>query len=238
MLSHKAFFAVLLVLVTLPALGFQDNSDTKAEVPALTSFHEVIYVIWHDAWPAKDHAKLRNLLPDVEKGAAAVASAPLPGILREKQAAWDEGVKALKTTVEEYRSAVKSENNQALMSAAEKLHANYERLVRAIRPPLKELEDFHSSLYMLYHHYLPAYDLAKIKASSLELKQKMSVLAAASLPERLSAKKPAFDKARQELAVAVAALEPAVQSGDRTKVKQAVEDVHGRYEATQTALTQ
>ncbi|RPJ87570.1 MAG: hypothetical protein EHM18_00480 [Acidobacteria bacterium] len=236
MRCHKFFLPVLLVLISLPALAFQHDSEAKAEVPALSDFHDVIYVIWHEAWPAKDHAKLRSLLPDIEKGAAAVISAPLPGILHHKKSAWDDGLQALKSTVEEYRTAVKAENNEALMAAAEKLHSNYERLVRVIRPPLRELEDFHASLYMLYHHHLPAYDLAKIKSSSAELKQKMTGLEAAKLPDRLSAKKQDFDKARQELATAVAALEPAVQSGDKAKVTQAVEDVHSRYEATQDLL--
>ena len=236
MRSHQLLLPILLVLITLPALGFQDDSEAKAEVPALGDFHEVIYVIWHDAWPAKDYAKLRSLLPEIEKGTAALVSAPLPGILQHKQSVWNEGIQALKTTVDEYRTAVQAENNEALMSAAEKLHSNYERLVRVIRPPMKELEDFHSSLYMLYHHYLPAFDLEKIKSSSVELKFKMGVLQAAKLPDRLSAKKQAFDDARDDLAEAVAVLEAAAQSGDKAKVTQAVEDVHTRYEAAQDLL--
>jgi hypothetical protein len=237
MRSHPVLLPILLILVTLPALAFQQDWEAKADVPALGDFHEVIYGIWHDAWPAKDYARLRSLLPDIEKGAAAVVSAPLPGILHHKQSAWDEGIQALKTTVEEYRSAVKSENNEALMSAAEKLHADYERLVRIVRPPMKELEDFHSSLYMLYHHYLPAFDLEKIKSASVELKFKMGVLQNAKLPERLSAKTQAFADARENLSQAVTALEAAVQSGDEAKVKQAVEDVHSRYEAAASILT-
>lgn len=236
MRTRQGLLSILLLLFTIPAFGFQHDSEAKADVPALSDFHEVIYVIWHEAWPAKDYAKLRGLLPDIEKGSAALVSAPLPGILHHKQSSWDEGIRALKSTVEDYRAAVKAGNNEALMSAAEKLHANYETLVRVIRPPMRELEDFHSSLYMLYHHYLPADDLAKIESSSLELKQKMTVLEAAKLPERFSAKQQAFEKARQDLAAAVAALEPAVQSGDKAKVKQAVDDVHARYEAAQDLL--
>jgi hypothetical protein len=52
-------------------------------VPALESFHKVIHKIWHKAWPKKDTTLLRSLLQDVEKGIADVASAKLPGILRE-----------------------------------------------------------------------------------------------------------------------------------------------------------
>ena len=229
---------LFLLFTTIPALAFQHESVAKAEVPALHDFHEVIFVIWHEAWPAKDYAKLKSLLPDIEKGAAAVAAARLPGILHHKQTAWSEGVEALKATVEEYRAAVNADSNQALLSAAEKLHSDFERLVRVIRPPIKELEDFHSSLYMLYHHHLPAYDLEKIKASAAELKQKITVLEAAKLPARFSARQQEFDKARQALAAAVTALAPVLETGDEERVKQAIEDVHSRYEAARDVLGQ
>lgn len=236
MRGQRFLLPVLLALITLPVMGFQHESEAKAEVPALSEFHEVIYVIWHEAWPAKDHAKLRSLLPDIEKGAARLSSAALPGILHHKQSAWNEGIQALESTVEEYRTAVKAENNEALMSAAEKLHSNFERLVRVIRPPMKELEDFHSTLYMLYHHYLPDYDFEKIKSSSIEMRQKMAVLLAAELPARLNARKDAFSKAREALDTAVAGFEAAVKSGEKAKVEQAVEEVHSRYEQAQNSL--
>ena len=36
----------------------------------------------------------------------------------------------------EYRAAVEAKQKQPLLDAAEKLHAQYEALVRVIRPPL------------------------------------------------------------------------------------------------------
>ena len=42
----------------------QRSAEATAEVPALDSFHEVIFKIWHEAWPKKDAALLKQLAPD------------------------------------------------------------------------------------------------------------------------------------------------------------------------------
>ena len=56
----------------------QKLADSKAEVPALSSFHEVIYVIWHEAWPEKDAAagspsncSMRSQAPPKRNGSGA-----------------------------------------------------------------------------------------------------------------------------------------------------------------------
>ena len=136
------------------------EEETRAEVPALFDFHDVIRTIWHDAWPNKDTKALRALLPDVEKGAKAVAGAELPGILRDRSKAWSAGVKELTALVDEYAAAAGGTDDQKLLDAAERLHSQYEKLVRVIRPALRELDAFHVVLYRLYH-----YDM---KSDSLE----------------------------------------------------------------------
>ncbi len=65
-------------------------------------------------------------------------------------------------------------------------------LVRVIRPALKELDEFHAVLYMLYHYYMPGDSLEQMKSSAVALKEKMVVLNKAVLPERLKSKEPAF----------------------------------------------
>jgi hypothetical protein len=105
-----------------------------------------------------------------------------------------------------------------------------EALVRIIRPALKEIDDFHSSLYLLYHYYLPSYQLDKIKTSASELKLKMEALNRAKLPDRLKPKEASFTTARAKLSKSVDALEAAVVSNDREKIKDAVTTVHADYE--------
>jgi hypothetical protein len=205
-------------------------ADAVAKVPALDAFHEVIYKIWHDAWPNKDAALLQKLLPEVEKGIAEVAGAKLPGILREKKTAWEENVKKLQATVSEYKAATTAKDNARLLAAAEKLHSQYEAMVRVLRPVLKEIDDFHAVLYMLYHYYMPEKNMEKIKSSAGELKVKMAALNAAKLPERMKANEEAFSSARAKLAKAVDELEAVVASKDEAKIKPAVELVHTNYE--------
>ena len=174
---------------------------------------------------------LQKLLPDVEKGIASVAAAPLPGILRDKKSAWDEGVRKLQSAGADYRAAVAAKDDSKLLAAAETLHSRFEGLMRSIRPALKELDEFHAVLYMLYHHYLPKSDMANVRKSVAELTQKMAVLNQARLPERLIDKDYDFQVARGMLSQTVAAMEVGIQSGDEGTIKKAIEAVHSRYQA-------
>ncbi len=78
-------------------------AETTANVPELKAFHHVIYQIWHGAWPKKDTEQLAALLPEVEAGVKSVAEAKLPGILRERKAAWEENVAVLQVAAWDYR---------------------------------------------------------------------------------------------------------------------------------------
>lgn len=232
MLKKRGLISAVL-LFGLLAAGFaqQRPAEATASVPALDNFHEVIFKIWHEAWPKKDAAMLRQLLPDVEKGISEVASAQLPGILRDKKAAWDEGVRKLQSIGAEYKTAAASKDDPQMLVAAEKLHSQFEALMRTIRPAMKELDEFHAVLYMLYHHYLPNQDVSKIRTSASELKQKMVALNSAQFPARLKQKEPAFQAARAKLSTSVDALEAAVQTNAEPKIKDAVNAVHSNYQA-------
>jgi hypothetical protein len=234
MMQTKRFFCFVFLILVLSA-GFplvfaQRTPEATPSVPALDAFHEVIARIWHEAWPNKDTALLRQLLPQVEKGIAEVSSASLPGILREKKTAWDEGVKKLQEAGSEYKKAAEAKNDTGLLSAAERLHMRFEALMRITRPALKELDEFHAVLYMLYHHYLPKNDMENIKNSAMQLKQKMAPLNAAKLPERLQPKDAQFQAARAKLSTSVDTLESAAKSGDEKIIKSAIIDLHSNYE--------
>ena len=227
--------AVLVLALGAPRAFAADEKvaapeETRAEVPALDEYHDVIRVIWHDAWPSKDVKALRQLLPRVKEGARAVADAKLPGILRDKQTAWEEGVKALDARVADYEAAAAGNDDQKLLDAAEKLHTQYEVLVRVIRPALREFDAFHVVLYQLYHYDIPSDDLAAMRKTIDRMKEPMAALDAAKVPPRLAKKEKEFVSAREELSKAVAALAKAAETDDLARVKAAVEEVHDRYE--------
>jgi len=145
--------------------------------------------------------------------------------------AWDEGVKKLQNAGSEYAAAAESKDDSRFLAAAEKLHSQFEALMRATRPALKELDEFHAVLYMLYHHYLPQRDTQNILTSAMAMKEKMSALNSAKLPERLKQKEAEFQAARSKLSASVDALEASVQTNSEQRIKDAVNEVHSNYQA-------
>jgi hypothetical protein len=223
---YLAIGLVLFAAAAVPAL----SQETESTVPELSAFHEVIYPIWHTAYPEKDIAMLKSLVPQVNELAEKVFAAKLPGILREKQAKYDAGLAEFRKSVEAYNAAAKGTDDKAMLDAAEVLHAKYEMLVRTLRPVLKEMDDFHKVLYVVYHTHLPAKDWAAIRAAAPDLKAKAEAVTKATLPTRLQAKTEAFAKASADLAKAAAVLEGLGPKADGAAVEQAVNALHGRYQ--------
>jgi hypothetical protein len=226
--------AAFLVLFILPPPATTQEkpaaaAETVGRVPELEDFHAVIYKLWHTAWPNKDIGMLVSLQPEIAAGAASVAGASLPGILRDKKEAWQKSVGDLQQCVGRYGAAASARDSARLLDEAEKLHMQYEKMVRLIRPPMKELEAFHTELYMLYHHYGPNFELAKIRTSAGAMKEKMTILNGAALPDRYKAKADIYRAARAKLSMSVDALQGVVTSGDRQEISRAIDGVHTNY---------
>lgn len=225
---------LLLALMLLTPLYSEDikSKESTANVAELFEFHEVIYRVWHEAWPEKNTDLLKELLPEIEKGVNNITKAELPGILREKKDKWHLSVIELNEILKNYKLAAKSNDKKELLSQAEKLHSQFEKLVKLIKPSLKELNAFHEVLYKLYHYYLPEYDYKKIKESVNELKVKMEIILNTDLPDRFVDKLPMFNDARFELKRSVDELINIVQSGDnKVAITKAVEKMHTKYQA-------
>jgi len=214
----------------LSASGPLQGEETESRVEELSEFHEIIYPIWHTAYPEKDYAALREYVPEVNRLAKNVFSAKLPGILRDKKAKWDEGLEQLKKAVENYNKAAAGEDDQALLDAAEVLHAKFEMMVRLIRPVLKEVDEFHKVLYVVYHKYLPNKEFDKIKAVNDDFILKAEAITKAALPKRLEAKKEEFAAAAAELLRASKSLKKKCATQDATAIEKAVEFLHTKYQ--------
>jgi len=232
---HRNLFAivvpVLLVCAGVLAATEVPTAETESTVPELITFHDVIYEIWHTAYPAKDVAMLRSMVKDVDAGAAKVVNAPLPGILRDKEAKWQEGITEFKKTVEAYDTAAAGKDDQALLDAAEALHANFEMLVRIIRPVTKEVDAFHKELYIVYHKYLPEKKLDDIKKASAVLLAKAEAIKPESLSPRLQAKSEAFKSAAATLLDECKKLVEITQKGTEEEISKGVDIVHTAYQA-------
>ncbi len=230
--KRTLFFILLILSLGLSLVLAQEQTDeTQARVPALEAFHDIIYPIWHTAYPGKDYAALRGYAAEVKNLAQKIFEAKLPGILREKKEKWESGLAEFRKAVEDYAAAASSGTDEAVWNAAEVLHARYEMLVRIVRPALGEMDEFHRELYVIFHKHLPAKDFAAIKAASPLLVQKAEALAQAALPKRIETRQEAFRQAAQALLEAAKALGLACAGNDPSAIDKAVNEVHARYQA-------
>lgn len=225
----KLIVIFLFMFLSFPVLA-QHEHETSSDVPELTEFHEVIYQLWHTAWPEKNISMLKSLLPDIQKGIDKINSVELKGILRDKKPKWEEGLKKLNDCVVAYKTAIDKDNTQAILDEAEKLHALYEGLVRVVKPMVKEVDAFHQVLYMLYHYYAPEYNLTKIKEAAAEMKAKMEDVMKAQLSKRLEARTDKFNLSRTELELAVNEFNDVVAKGNKEAILKSVDKVHNKYQ--------
>jgi organic radical activating enzyme len=171
---------------------------------------------------------LAELLPEIKQLGEPLLKAELPGILRDKKTLWKENTTKLKSVIDEYTKASSPVDSLKLLDAAEQLHMQYEKLVRIVRPAMKEMDEFHTALYSLYHYYLPEENKEKIASSIKELKMKMEALNKAKLSERMKKRETAFTDARTKLSKSVDALN---SSSDMKLVKKQIETMHSDYQS-------
>lgn len=232
MLSKIFTVILLIILFAIPTFSQTqiDSAEIRSEVPALDQFHDVVYPIWHVAYPSKDFAALRSYVDDIDSGAQKIYEAKLPGILRDKQEMWDKGVDEFKVAVEEYKKIAGEKNDDMMLKAAENLHTKYESLVRIIHPVLPELDQFHQVLYMIYHKYLPQEDYKQIYILSDDLVNKAEALTNATLRTNDEKVQKNFKNYSIKLLHSAVKLREQLKSGNYETVKYGVEDVHRVYE--------
>ena len=209
------------------------QEELKAAVPELGELHEVIYPLWHTAYPEKDYALIKELLLQAESLTAKLDAAKLPGILRDKQESWDQGKEFLKSALNNLKKAAESDDKEEMLKQLEAFHTGFERLVRTIRPMVPELEAFHQELYKLYHYHAPSYNLEEIRADVKALQEKLPSLKKVQLPKRLSDRQANFNSAVQELENAVNGLAEAVKTEKKKMILEFVEKVHTAYQKTE-----
>ena len=208
------------------------QEELTAAVPELRELHEVVYPLWHSAYPEKDYALIKELLPQAESLTAELDAAKLPGILRDKQRAWNQGKEFLKSALNKLKQAAETDDEEEMLKQLEDFHTGFERLVRTIYPMVSELESFHQELYKLYHYHAPDYNLEEIRVDVEAMQEKLPPLKQVQLPNRLSERQSDFDNAVQELENAVNELAEAVKTENKETILELVEKVHTAYQKT------
>ena len=232
----KSIFLFLLVFVICSFnISYSQHEDHSTEisssVPELFDFHEVVYPLWHTAYPNKDYALFKQLLPDVNAGVEKIYAAKLPGILRDKEREWNDGLAKLRTSVAEYNKACEENNEAGMLTSAEELHSNFEMLVRIVKPVTKEVDEFHKVLYMIYHHYGPDKNTEELGKAIDDLYKRADELKNCVLPKWATDKKDDFAKAADELYNSTKELQTLKNSkADDKMINDGIEKVHTDYQ--------
>lgn len=204
--------------------------ELQADVPALHDLHTIIYPLWHEAYPEKDFALIKEMLPEADALTQHLDEAGLPGILRDKKPEWEKGKENLKKSLQDLHIAVEEDDQEAMLNQVEALHSAFEKLVRIIRPVVPELEDFHQEMYKVYHYYMPDHDWDSIRTAVVAMRDKIGPLKEVQLPKRLAEKQGTFDAAVKDLETTLDNLFEAVKSDDEEFIDDAVEKVHSAYQ--------
>ncbi len=222
------------LLTQSPIFTQEHSSEISSSVPELSEFHEVIYPIWHTAYPSKDVVMLKEMVSEVNEGAEQIYLAQLPGILRDKKQVWDEGIEKFRSSVERYNNAMDG-NDEEMLSSAEELHSSYEMLVRIIRPVTKEVDEFHKVLYMIYHHYWPNKNSEEFNSAVDDLVIRAEELNTCILPNWATDKTDVFKEQSQKLFNSTNKLnELKNNSANDSDIDKAIESVHNDYMALET----
>lgn len=203
---------------------------SKPRLEGLIEFHDVVYSVWHSAYPDKDYQAIRDAVPAFKEKMEVVNKAKLPGFFREKKEDFEKKREALSMAVLDLEEKAKGNDNKALLKATENLHTAYEQLVRVFAPRVKELESFHLVLYPLWHEALPNKNFKAIIAAAPALQEKVDTLMNVQLPEKLKVIALQFIEKRKALKTSVDELVKACNKKDNKKIEEKLDKMHTAYQ--------
>jgi hypothetical protein len=186
--------------------------------------------LWHEAWPNKDLSRMRVLLPELKQRSAELVKVTLPEIEHDKQARWNQGVQAIAAAATALDQAVQDQQTQPALDAAERLHGEFEGLMRLLRPAPKAVEDYHQVLYRIYHDAWPSRRLDDLAKHSALLVTRCAALRGAVWPARYAARQETLGAQVAKLCAATETLaQLSAASTDPGQLGKAVDDVHLQY---------
>jgi len=203
---------------------------SRPRLEGLIEFHDVVYSVWHSAYPDKDYQAIRDAVPAFKEKMEVVNKAELPGFFREKKEDFEKKREALSMAVLDLEEKAKGIDNEALLKATENLHTAYEQLVRVLAPRVRELENFHLVLYPLWHEALPNKNFKAIIAAAPALQEKVDTLMKVELPAKSKNIAPQFIEKRKALKTSVDELVKACNKKDNKKIEEKLDKMHTAYQ--------
>ncbi|HBZ26364.1 MAG TPA: hypothetical protein DEO54_09070 [Rikenellaceae bacterium] len=241
----KKILSILCLSVLMLSTGvvFSQNTiethEITASVPELVAFHSIIAPMWHKAYPSKDMNALKALVPQIKENMAKMNSAKLPGILREKAAAWKIELDKFNLVADNYYAAASGNDDAALLLAAEKLHSAYEAMNRVVRPFNKEMDEYHKTLYVIYHKHLPEKNFDAISTMMENLILQADAVTKHpedKLIKRLKEKTPKYYTLSKDLYTATVSVKEALSGKDASKKEAAIEKMHTTYQKLESVF--
>ena len=228
----KKFLTAITIILIMLIMALAQHDETQAskpEIPELQEMHHSIYPMWHKGYPEKDIKLLHSLYPDLSAQFEKLQNAAFPEEWPDRKMRWQQELNQMENTLKAYKSAIDKNNQEELLNAVRELHDNYEDLMMIVNPPIPEIDDFHKTLYHVYHDFLPIKDWVKIKESIGEFEKKMENIEKVILPKWMADQEEQFTLARQDLKKAVQELASLKNSEDNAKLEKAIEKVHEAY---------
>lgn len=237
MRNLRLFSGILLLVlcasVTTHAQTKEQDAEISSDVPELRAFHSIIYPMWHKAYPAKDIASLKDFVPQVRANMEKMNNAKLPGILREKEDQWKTELEKFNDVAEYYYKACSEDNEEEILIAVEKFHSAYEAMNRVVKPYVKEMDEFHQTLYVIYHKMYPEKKYNEIEGVIDTLISQANAITEHPedrLSRRLKDKTPKYYIISKDLYDDAIALKEALNNRNENEKDAAVEKLHSTYE--------
>ena len=236
------FYAIVLVVIFFNTSFSQnqiDSSEITSSIPELIKFHDVIYLIWHEAYPSKDIKALKSFVPDIKTAMTKINDAKLPGILRDKEGKWKDALIGFNKAADDYYKKGEGNNDQAMLDAAENLHSNFEMTVRVLKPVLKEVDEYHKILYVIYHKLYPDKKYNEISNMMDELINKADAITKVQeekLKKRIPNKIDDFNKTSKDLYDATVSLKDEIKTNYASKIDKSVDYMHSKYQKLESVF--
>ena len=212
-------------LVTAP-----DTADLLRK--AMDDFHEVLRPLWHESYVQEDFKTIREKAPLLQQKIMNLIRVPAPADLsqdEEKLHTFLAKRQELAFFVMEVNRAAKDGPDSTLASAFESMHWGYEELEKFFAVQIEELDQFHETLYFLWHRALPERNYEAIRNTAPVIKAEIDSLMKVPVPSGCDIKGEEFEKRKTALKDAVYGFAQVCEKGTEDDIDAALKTLHDRY---------
>ncbi|MGB7061707.1 MAG: hypothetical protein WBF13_05050 [Candidatus Zixiibacteriota bacterium] len=200
---------------------------------AMDDFHEVLRPLWHESFAEEDFKTIREKAPLLQEKIMTLIRVPAPAELSQDEEKLREFLakrQELVFFVMEVNLAAKDGPDSTLAFAFESMHWGYEELEKFFAVQIDELDQFHETLYFLWHRALPARDYEAIKKTAPVIKAEIDSLMKVAVPTGCNIKGEEFEKRKAALKDAVYGLAETCEKGSEDEIDKNLSAVHERFE--------